>query len=396
MSTIRALIHELRSIDVSALSDDELHREIEGLERASRVIEAERARRVAEADHRRSYAVDGYLSMAAWLRHRLGLSGGAAAEQVRVARALGSMPGARRALWDGHISTSAVSLLVSARRADAHGYADAEPVLVDLAKTLAPRDLARAIEHWRQMADATREDADERRFERRGLHVSPMLDGMVRIDGELDPETGQTVVTALRSMHDVWTRSERMDSRSPAQRRADALGDICRRYLDGSDRASIAGERPHVTVTMDLDALERRAGRRCELDDCGTVTAEAARRLACDASVARVIVGPRSEPLDVGRRTPVVSAALRRAVVVRDSGCRFPGCDRPPAWCDAHRIVHWADGGETSPRNLILLCRPHHRLAHHGFAVELIDDAVVFRRPDGSRLDERGGVAAVA
>jgi uncharacterized protein DUF222/HNH endonuclease len=190
-------------------------------------------------------------------------------------------------------------------------------------------------------------------------------------------------------MQDAWTRANELDARTPAQRRADALGEICRRYLDSPDRPSIAGERPHVTVTVDLDVLEGRAGRRCELDDAGWITSETVRRLACDAAVGRVVLGPRSEPLDVGRRTPVVPGALRRAVVVRDGGCRFPGCDRPQSWCDAHHVVHWADGGSTSLANLILLCRPHHRLVHGGFGLEVIDDRFVFRRADGTILDDQ-------
>jgi hypothetical protein len=79
-----------------------------------------------------------------------------------------------------------------------------------------------------------------------------------------------------------------------------------------------------VTVLLDLTTLEGRVGRRCELDDSGRIPPEDARRIACDAAVSRVIVGPGSEPLEVGRRTPVVPPALRRALVVRDRGCRFP------------------------------------------------------------------------
>ncbi len=111
--------------------------------------------------------------------------------------------------------------------------------------------------------------------------------------------------------------------------------------------------------------------------------------MACDASITRVVMAGPSEPLDVGRRTPVVSAGLRRVVVLRDQGCRFPTCTRPHAWTDVHHIVHWADGGETSPHNLLLLCRPHHRLVHEGgFRLELMNGKPLFRRPDGSVLED--------
>src|SRR4051812_34850464 len=91
----------------------------------------------------------------------------------------------------------------------------------------------------------------------------------------------------------------------------------------------LRGGRPHVTVVMDLQALEVRAGRRCELDDAGRISPESALRIACDASVSRVITSPTGQPLEVGRATPLVSPALRRALAVRDIGCAFPVCDRP-------------------------------------------------------------------
>ncbi len=140
---------------------------------------------------------------------------------------------------------------------------------------------------------------------------------------------------------------------------------------------------------VDLETLERRAPGRCELADVGPIPPEAARRWACDANVSRVITDARSVPLDLGRRTKVVPAALRRAVVARDGTCRFPGCDRPPGWCDAHHVRHWADGGETALGNLVLLCRPHHRLIHRGFGVQMVDGRPVFSRPDGTAIGDR-------
>ena len=233
------------------------------------------------------------------------------------------------------------------------------------------------------------EGEDELRRRRR-LHASQTLEGTVRVDGDLDPETGETLLTALRAIMDAEARSETEDARSPAQRRADALGEICRQWLNGSNRPQVGGERPHVTLTVGLDAL-RNLKASAELDLAGPVQIEVARRLSCDASIVRVVMAGPSEPLDVGRKTPVVSAATRRAVTLRDQHCRFPACDRPPAWCDAHHNLHWADGGPTSLCNLILLCRRHHTILHErgGFRLNLEAGRPVFRRPDGSILEGR-------
>ena len=131
------------------------------------------------------------------------------------------------------------------------------------------RELRAALTYWCEAVDrrAAMEEGDRRRDARR-LHVSPALDGMVRVDGDLDPERRQIVLTALRAVG-VATRST-SERRTAPQRRADALGEICHQWMDGANRGSIAGERPHLTVTVDLATLEGRSGRRCELDDAGT------------------------------------------------------------------------------------------------------------------------------
>jgi len=153
----------------------------------------------------------------------------------------------------------------------------------------------------------------------------------------------------------------------------------------------VGGERPHVTLTVDAGMLAGREAGTAELDRTGPVPEELAKQHLCDASVMRVVLSGRSQPMDVGRRTPIVPPAMRRAVIVRDRRCRFPGCDRPHSWCDAHHIVHRADGGPTAIGNLLLLCRRHHRMVHApgGFSLELLDSRPAFKRPDGSLLEDR-------
>ena len=88
--------------------------------------------------------------------------------------------------------------------------------------------------------------------------------------------------------------------------------------------------------------------------------------MACDANIIPAVLGGAGQPLDVGRSRRLITGTLRKALVLRDRGCAFPDCDRPPCWCDAHHIVSWLDGGPTSVGNGVLLCRHHHRVIHEG------------------------------
>ena len=131
-------------------------------------------------------------------------------------------------------------------------------------------------------------------------------------------------------------------------------------------------------------------GGQSVLDEAGGihVSAETARRLACDAATVTMHHGPAGEVLDVGRRTRTISPALRRALAARDGHCRFPGCQARRV--DAHHVEHWAHGGATALDNLVLLCRRHHRAVHEGgFRVALgAAGDVRFVRPDGRPLEE--------
>ena len=389
VSTLRSVMDELAGQDLRLLADDDLAADLDEIERAVRVLEAERSRRLAEFERRGAHANDGFLSLSAWLvaRHRLAPS--TATRRVRVARAMRAMPQAAQACAAGDLSDAAVALLASARESHPEAFARCEEALLQAARTLPVAGLRSVIAYWQQAQDLGQaEQEEDERFGRRRLQVSPTIGGMVRVDGDLDPEAGQMLLAAIQAVMDADAKTRHEpELRNPGQRRADALGEICRTWLDSSERPAILGERPHVVVTLDLEALEGRVGRS-ELQDWGPVTPETARRLACDAKVSRVITDGASHPLDVGRSTKVVPAALRRAVTVRDRGCRFPGCGRPPSWCDAHHVRHWADGGATALDNLVLLCRPHHRAVHRGFGVHIHDGTPVFTRPDGTPIDE--------
>jgi hypothetical protein len=368
MSSLRSALDELRSHDLMDMPAGQLADDLVELREVSEALEAEWIRRLDAFDSRQGWAADGSLSLSAWLRARCRMTGAGAADRARLVRALRTMPATQRALADGDLTTSHVRALSPAAEAHPAAFARDEEVLVAGATTVSAGDTRRLVAYWRQNLDHTEalDHADEV-HQRRRLSVSRTWQGIVRVDGDLDPEAGEVVLTAIGALVDESVKSgDPNDHRTPTQRRADALTELCRGFLDSGRAAIAGGERPHLNVVIDLATLEGRTGDRCELSSGEIIHPEAARRLACDAGINRIITDGPSQVLDVGRTTRTVSGPTRRALMMRDDGCRFAGCDRPAPWCDAHHVIHWADGGTTSLDNLVLLCRSHHRMVHEG------------------------------
>ncbi|MGA9691950.1 MAG: DUF222 domain-containing protein [Pseudonocardiaceae bacterium] len=197
------------------------------------------------------------------------------------------------------------------------------------------------------------------------LRLWDRRDGRLGLEGYLEPEHRAAVRSLIEQLAAPRPAIAGIpDARTAPQRNADALLEVCGLARAAQDCPSTAGEPPHLTVTIDWEAL--RTGLGVATLDYGTlISASDARRWACDAKIIPVVLGGRSEPLDVGRALRTVPLSIRRALVARDRGCVFPGCDRPPGMCQAHHCRHWIDNGETSVENCVLLCEAHHRHVHH-------------------------------
>ena len=354
--------------DLARVQDDELERSITQLMRTIDSLQAMVALRVAEYDRRGLARERHVLSTKQWLAHSCRVTPSQAATILRTGKALESMPSVASVAVDGAAPTGAVRALAAARDRHPVAFTRHEAILADAATYLSPRDLRRAIAHWEQQVaypDALTETAEKRR--RRRFSISQTWDGMWALSGELDPESGLVVSTALRERLE-GSNLDPTDLRTHPQKMADNLADVCRYSLDqGGSPSTSGGAKPHITVTVDHRTLTLSEGPDKgllpELDG-SPVDPETIRRLACDANVVRMIMGPDSEPLDIGRATRTIPTAIRRALDQRDEGCTWQGCDAPPQWCDAHHIEHWADGGPTSLENLTLLCRRHHTATH--------------------------------
>jgi hypothetical protein len=186
----------------------------------------------------------------------------------------------------------------------------------------------------------------------------------VRLSGVVDSEGAAIIGAAIEPLTAPPRDLTRPDLRTPAARRADALVEVCRLALRSGELPDTGGQPAQVVVTIDYDALRRDVAVG-HLDTGQLLSPATTKRLACDAGILPVILNGSSVPIDVGRSRRPYTGAARTAVLLRDGGCAFPGCDRPPRWCDIHHIVFWAHGGSTDRDNGVALCGYHHRLIHH-------------------------------
>ncbi len=178
--------------------------------------------------------------------------------------------------------------------------------------------------------------------------------------------------TALRLGESPDVEAE--PSRTPAERRADALVDVCRFFLDHQAHRPGGRHRPHLNVVVDLDDLE--AAQAGAVVDGPILDGPSLQALLCDSALHRLLIAGRSAVLDYGTATRTIPATLWNALVLRDEHCRFPGCDRQASWCEGHHVVTRAEGGPTCLSNLVLLCaRHHHRLHQPGWQAKLRPDA---------------------
>ena len=348
----------------------------------------------------------GFLTCAHWLTWRIGLAPGAARERVRVARALGDLPLMSEAMSRGELSYSKVRALTRI------ATPDTEQSLVDLGRAGTAANVERVVRSWRRIDRTVEAHDDELRDA--SSHVTTHIDenGMFVIRGRLAPEAGEVLMKALDAAGDRLYAEQREDKPPVGKIRADALALVAESALKGGLDPGSSGDRYQVVVHANGEELTAQesatadnqthvpAGTSGVRVSAGTpavpgvahgawlgtahvpVSAETARRIACDAG--RVSMAHRNgQILSVGRKTRTIPPPIRRALEFRDQGCRFPGCTSQH--CDAHHIHHWADGGETKLSNLVLLCRKHHRLLHEGgFSVKMNEERAV------QFLDKRG------
>ena len=389
--------------------DDELRKLGERIaELAARInsAEARMMTLIAEFDRRGGWKDDGYSSCAEWLAWRIGTKIGTARERVRTARALERLPQTADALKHGTISYAKVRALTRV------ATPEREAELLEFARAGSAAKLERTVRMWKKLSRDAELTAEQARHRGRTFSVFVDGDGMYVVKGRLEPEVGAVLMRAVEAASDALFRSEggendacsrakARDSRieqtdprpKPKQRRADAVGLLAERALAagfgggessampedestaGSDSqrhvaSGTRAERYQVMVHCDAATLaaEGEPGRS-DLDGI-RVSAETSRRMACEAAVVAMVHAKDGSMLSVGRRTRTIPPHIRRALEERDRGCRFPGCGC--RFTEAHHVKHWADGGETSLRNTLLLCRRARVVSHPVAGIDLM------------------------
>lgn len=360
-------------VDPAELTDVALVRRLEDLHRQMTRLQALVLRDIAVLHRRGGAAADGFASTQALLRRRLRLDPRAASRQVAVASTVDDLPDTAGALTNGEISVEHAAAICQARHdlgADVLA-GGAEKLLLAEARAESPGRVWRLSRLLRERLDPDdTQGRAGRLFRDRWFDVTRTWRGMVSVQGMLDPAAGELLIAAVDAYTPSPDGATGEGARTWGQRRADGLADLCRAALGAAETPTGGDHRPQVTVTVGLETL--RGGSTAGELPVATIGpqhqpigAATARRLACDAGIIPVVLGSHGEPLDIGRLARTVPTGLRRAVELRDGGCRFPECDRPAARTQAHHIRHWSRGGPTRLTNLVLLCGFHHWLIHH-------------------------------
>jgi hypothetical protein len=181
----------------------------------------------------------------------------------------------------------------------------------------------------------------------------------------MDEEGAQIIDTAVDALAKPSPDADtgEHDQRRPETRRADALLDLVIRAVSAPEGIPRQAKTT-LMVTIDHDILAKLARGHGTTPAGEALTPETVRRLACDAQIIPMVLGTSGEILDQGKAARLFTPAQIRHLWLRDQHCTFPGCSKPAAWADAHHLIHWADGGDTSIWNAALLCRAHHTLVH--------------------------------
>ena len=324
-----------------------------------------------EWDSRCLYALDRSKSAAARLVRDTGCSPATAALLVGRARKLRTMPLTAEAFAIGEMPVDKVDMLCRANSSERRVlFSRDEALLVSEANKLHYQDFKRFVAYWCDAADdAAAEDQASRDFDGRYLNVSETARGQIDVQGRLDPIRGTVFADELRRLErqlfeedwaaakTIWGDDVTLDrlARNPGQRRADALIIMATRSSTVAPGSTPAA--PLFTVHLGTDSF----AKMCELASGTVVAPGQLTPWISEADIERIVFGPESRILDLGRKQRFFRGGIRRAIEIRDRHCTSEGCRVPAHLCEVDHIIEWRDGGETVVENGRLRCGTHNR-----------------------------------
>jgi hypothetical protein len=360
--------------EVDLLDEAGLTGRLDRLHHAQARIAAERARLVAVIEQRRTETITDHRQQEQarqQLRRDLTRRTNQAPAQTKLDAEAGlaatEHPTTGQAFAAGRISADHVRLIAETLDTLPHTL-DLDRIehdLVELASQVRPTILGRHVrELLARHAPITVTLREEHQQRQRRTSLVDTPDGGLALSGLLHGTAAETVRTAIEAFRRPDLPGE---LRTPAQRTADALEQLCATALRTGQAPTRHGVRPQILITITTDQLDLGPDGIAHLGSGETTTLGRLRHLLNDSSWGRVILGPDSTPIEASENVRTVPQGLWRALIARDRGCTWPGCDAPPAWCDvAHGTNPFTTGGQLSPNNATLLCRRHHRRFDHG------------------------------
>lgn len=382
----------IAGLDPTSMSGSEAAELAARLSSAGTSLEAQRLAALSVVQGSGVWELDGSRSMKAWLVRTDRCSDGRAGSDLKLAGRLATiLPRTAQALRDGDISVEhALAISRGACGTDQMVERLADPesgedFLLSQAG-LCVDEFKKFVATWAMRVDPDAADAKQRELrESHTVQLHDTLDG-----GDLRGFMSPTGSARLRAALDAFmSRPAFGDTRTPGQRRHDALVAMAERVLDGGSVGKHASVRPQLVVNVPFETLIAAAGTLdlapATLLSGTPIPRTVLDRVACDADVTRIVFAPDGRVLDLGRSERTFNGPLRRALDARDGGCRRPGCSQPPDRCEGHHIVYWRHGGSTSLANGLLLCGVCHGWIHdHGVTITHTGDGgLTFRDRSG-------------
>ncbi|MFS0887157.1 DUF222 domain-containing protein [Aeromicrobium sp. 179-A 4D2 NHS] len=371
---------DARARDLASLSPADLASEAAAVQALRREADALHMALLAEANRQQAHKTTDAVDMTGFIAREAGVTRREAAQQVRLAERIEAAPRVKDALAKPGMSTQKAAIVT---RALADLPSDltreqrdrVEADLTEAAQVMSAEQLRRKSRRAVEVVDVARADRIENDRLERDENAQRRLSefwigrpdeetGLVPFGGKTDQFTADVLRAVIESKTAPRKQSEPHGSLAPTEKAGEAFAEIVR-HLPREAYGNHGGVAATLVVTVDEKTLRGECDRAGVTEFGTPVSASELRKLACDAAILPMVMNGKSQPLDVGRAQRLHTEAQRLALAQRDGGCAYPGCDRPPGWCEAHHAIPWSEGGPTNTDSGVLLCAHHHRYVHN-------------------------------